>query len=50
MLQTRSAATGRRQEMAFAGEMASAERFEANGEPEKAETIYRSILRREPQR
>jgi len=46
--QGQTPAPGRRKEMASAGEIARAEQLEKNGEPEKAEAIYRSILRRDP--
>ena len=38
----------RRQEMAFSGEIERAAVFERGGEPEKAEKIYRQILRKDP--
>lgn len=48
MLQARPPAKGRREEMAFAEEMAKATQFEKEGKPEKSEDIYRAILRRDP--
>jgi tetratricopeptide (TPR) repeat protein len=39
----------RREQMAFSEEIAQAARFEQDGEPGKAENIYRDILRRDPE-
>lgn len=39
----------RRQQMAFPGEMAKAAQYESDGAPDKAEKIYRDILRRDPE-
>jgi tetratricopeptide (TPR) repeat protein len=41
-------ASGRRKQMAFSEEITQAAKFEQDGEPAKAEKIYRDILRRDP--